>query len=188
MAVAIQADKEQIKVLYVQGLSLTTLAKKFNISPNTIGNWVKRGNWTDLRNRTEQDLNKAVLVAVNKQVNKAEQSRSETIRVKLMDELEVNLDALGKTKPKARLEHLSPRSRTLTSLVDAASKVFGWSEQITQSNTLVLLSLEPSQAAQQGLVRAIDVESSPAPEQASTVQPSTEQASPAQPSPELPQP
>lgn len=124
-------DRERVKVLYVQGHSVTALAKLFKISPNSIANWVRRYKWSDLRDSPELKQAKAEL-----QANKA---KSDSVKAKLESELDVTITALSKTKPVNKLEHLSSRSKTLTGLVDSACKLFGWNNQTLSSFGLVML-------------------------------------------------
>src|SRR6185436_7087762 len=82
------------------------------------------------------------------------------------------------TKAKSRLDHILPRTKALTSLVESASKLFNWQADAQTSQALTLLCLSSSDAVSQGLVRPIEVESTVQPVPAQPTQDSSGQPSP----------
>lgn len=158
--------REEAKALYIAGIQPSQIAQRFShlqLKATTVSVWAKRDNWVSLRDKVKQPLQQAIVETAKNGLAQA----SEQAKAAFVSEINTQTAALAKTRSKANLEHLQPRAKTLASLVDSASKVFGWSaEQSGSSFGLTLLCLTPDQAQAKGIVT--DVEATPVPEQTST--------------------
>lgn len=124
MPKAIEADKELAKSLFIQGLPISTIARQIGVNINTVGTWTKRGQWTQLRGRTIEALDRPLIGATLAE-------HSARMRETLAKGLTETASTLDTIKQKRNLPTVLARAEAMQKLTASAGKVFGWDAEST---------------------------------------------------------
>lgn len=130
MAQRIDVDREMVKQLFLQGLKYSAIAERTGVNQKTVRTWSSRYGWTQIATQAKQSVVKACKDAVLTGL----QARGDAIRLKLVEEVECQVDILMKTKPRyvsdLRNDNgLQGRSALAKSIIDSATVLFGWEDQ-----------------------------------------------------------
>jgi hypothetical protein len=153
MPKALNADRELVKSLFVQGFTPTQIARKMGLNADTVSTWSKRGSWTALRSKTYDSLNQPLenLAAMTIAEHSAR------VRDSLAQDLHATADTLRQTPVETDLEHLGRRAEVNQKLAASAGKVFEWGESQNSG------SFQPGDMARMDAIMAIEVETTTAP-------------------------
>lgn len=117
--------KEQAKALYVQGIPPARVSMLTGVKLGTISQWIKRGEWGELRDGITQHL----VVSGRKTVLR-ESSRmadaSQALREKMADILQAQTEALSKIKVRSNIACIREVAETLEPLSRTAKLVHDW--------------------------------------------------------------
>lgn len=160
MPKALEADKELVKSLYLQGVRPEEITRRTGVKPKTIMTWSYRGNWKDLISRTRQALEVVEHDMLSDQVAKL----SVDVRRKLAEDLATTTDALPKHS--THLTKFNTRINAISTLATTAKTVFGWADNSNPSPiNIAVLGVERDSSMTSALDdlnaqdNAIDVES-----------------------------
>lgn len=122
MPAAIQADWEQAKALYIQGLLPAAIADRLNIPVNTLRKRIHRGKWPQLRDKSRETLGKTGPSDMS--------ARAASWQEQVADLMETRLNHLKTISPdKLKLSDLETLAR-ITELTDKqARRTFGLDQQ-----------------------------------------------------------
>jgi hypothetical protein len=130
----IEADRETVKQLWLQGLKISKISELTGVNPKTIRTWSSRYGWGKIASDSSVALEQTggkVLVA---QVVADLDFRSRAARAKLAEVLEAQAELIAQNPP-SKLGQLAntPKGQGLASvtktIVEASAKVFGWKEK-----------------------------------------------------------
>lgn len=149
----LEADRELVKLLWLQGLKIPQIAEQTGLKPGTIKTWAHRGNWAETRSKAKEVLGTVPKQVVAMEIAKDLQAQSKAIREQLSDELRDQVATLRDKPAKYKdLPGKYGRASTTLTIANTAAKVFGWSEQTGNSviniGTLNQLKLESSESSE----------------------------------------
>lgn len=129
MPAALSADlKNQAKVLYLSGKEPVTIETELGVQSQTVYQWIKRYGWKEIRT----SINSHVQVALSQAVTSSLVKQGKDLRKSLATELQQQADALA-SKPVKDASELANegqgRASVVKTLVEAASKVYGWDNE-----------------------------------------------------------
>lgn len=127
MPQAIEADRELIKQLWIQGLSTEAIASKTGVNRGTIRTWINRYGWNTLKS----NLTEAVRLEVKGPLLTDQVAQASiAARNKLAEHLQSTVALLPKPKT---WKQGARQQQDLESTVRNAEKVFGWKESTASS-------------------------------------------------------
>ena len=143
----LEADRELVKQLVIQGLKISKISELTGVKPKTIRTWSGRGEWSKIASDSSVALEQTGEKALAVQVARNLAERSEAVRSKLAMVVEDQADLLVQD-PAAKLSQLanSPKGQGHASVVktvtEAASTIFGWKDKEERTGMIDLRSSE----------------------------------------------
>jgi hypothetical protein len=130
----IEADRETVKQLWLQGLKISKISELTGVNPKTIRTWSSRYGWSRIASETRLALKQTGEKALVAQVVADLDFRSRAARAKLAEVLEGQAELIAQNPP-SKLGQLAntPKGQGLASvtktIVEASAKIFGWKEK-----------------------------------------------------------
>lgn len=143
--------REIVHALYVAGVPPLRIARQTGVPHNTVRKWAQRHKWTLGRDALDRHTDGAVEATIAEKISR----RSEHTRDRLSAELVNQADILAEHPAKSVAEiaggrGVNGRATTLSTIVSAADKLYGWSKH-NEPNTLVQINyvadLRPAEPA-----------------------------------------
>jgi len=144
-------DWNAIQSLFLQGIPPATIAKQTGLSVNTVQKRASRKGWVAIRDRVKVDLSKPLRDTLAMQVAQAQSNAIAKASAQAQTAFaeEVNAQAkLLRSKPARRLSDLSStpkrqgRAAVVSTLVNAAAKLYGWDAQSSQPSHVSLTKID----------------------------------------------
>lgn len=152
----LDVDWAFIQALYLQGLTLNAIGQKTGVKPGTIKGRAARYGWSLQRAQAKTEAVAPLNVHLAKAHSAALAKASEYAQKALSGELDGQLAVLQTRKPRtladlANTPKREGRASVVKKLVETADKLYGWSAQDQQPQTLNLtqVNVAPPKPGQQ---------------------------------------
>ena len=121
--VATPVDREQVKSLILQGLSIKEVSTQTGVTEGVLRVWKSRFGWGKLLQVARQEYERGQESRLSKQL----ESASERVKTAMADELEQDLQVI-KSKPAKTLAGVRDRQNVLSTMAGTGKILFAWDQ------------------------------------------------------------
>jgi len=159
MGKRIDANRDEIRTLYVSGITTAELARRYNLNPRSIETWARRDKWRESRSKLRGEIVEASKNTV--ETTLAQQSKK--LQTTLAGTLQRTAESLERLSSPRTIIGIQSHADALTKIAGAAAKVHGWSDQAPRTASITLVSQLIDREQERERQAIVDVEPIPEP-------------------------
>jgi hypothetical protein len=158
----IEANRELVKSLYIQGVKISIISTQTGVKTKTIQTWSSRYKWGRIASETREAMRETGQKSLAAEIGVDLGKNSDLIRERLSHELLAQTEVLSKSKPESFGELRNTpegqgRTQVAKVLADTASVVHGW-DSLAGAKPLIVVGLLRQFDTPQVEAPTIDVE------------------------------